>query len=475
MTKKRIKDIRTKIIATIGPSCSNSKTLQKMIDSGVSCFRVNLSHGTTEQKAQLFDLIKTVKLSTGHRPAILADLAGPKIRVANLKAPLDIKKGDSIKISNEIAGDNTVLVSKNIKFQGVKKGARILIDDGRVALEVTVRLSDSTLSCLAIEDGVIESKKGVNFPGVELDLPVLTEQDKEDLSLALEKGADWIALSFVRLPSDFKFIKNMVQSMGHSTPIIAKIEQWEAVENLNSIVEKFDAVMVARGDLGVEMPIEKVPLIQNKVVQIARSLGKPVIIATQILDSMTNRPVPTRAEVSDIANSILDGADALMVTGETAVGKHPNKVIRVLKKVIKETERLTINQKHNDLENENQIGTSQAISHAACSVARDQRIKILVTMTHTGSTSRMTSRYRPSAKIIAMTPIKKTCRQLLIVWGVHPILVQEYISSDDIPNIVDNEISNYGLLEKGEKYVVTGGVPVGVPGTTNYLSVLTKN
>ena len=475
MTKKRIKDIRTKIIATVGPSCSNSKILQKLIDSGVSCFRVNLSHGTSAQKAQLFDLIKTVKLSTGHRPAILADLAGPKIRVANLKVPLEIKKGDLIKISNEIAGDNTVLVSKNVKFQGVKKGARILIDDGRIALEVTARLSDSTLSCIAIEDGVVQSKKGVNFPGVELDLPILTKQDEEDLSLALGKGADWIALSFVRLPSDSKFIKNMVQAMGYSTPIIAKIEQWEAVKNLNSIVENFDAVMVARGDLGVEMPIEKVPLIQNMVVQIARSLGKPVIIATQILDSMTNRPVPTRAEVSDIANSILDGADALMVTGETAVGKHPNKVIRVLKKVIKETERLAINQRQSDLKNENQIGTSQAIGHAACSVARDQRIKILVTMTHTGSTSRMTSRYRPSAKIIAMTPFKKTCRQLLIVWGVHPILVQKYTSSDDIPNIVDKEISTYGLLEKGEKYVVTGGVPVGVPGTTNYLSVLTKN
>ena len=475
MMKKKIKDIRTKIIATVGPSCSNSETLQKMVDSGVSCFRVNLSHGTTEQKVKFFDLINTVRLSTGHRPAILADLAGPKIRVDNLNTPLEIKKGDRIKISNEIIGEKIIPVSKNIKFQKVNKGAKILIDDGKINLEVINRISDATLSCVAVEDGIIESKKGVNFPGVRLDLPTLTVQDKEDLRLALEKGADWIALSFVRLPSDFECIIRIIKEMGYTAPIIAKIEQWEAVENLNSIIEIFDAVMVARGDLGVEMPIEKVPLIQNEVVRIARSLGKPVIIATQILDSMTTRPIPTRAEVSDIANSILDGADALMVTGETAIGNHPNKVIKVLKKVIKETERSrSSSQNYNESENENQIGTSQAISHAACSVARDQRINVLVTMTHTGSTARMASRYRPTAKIIAMTPFKKTCRQLLIVWGVHPILVQEYMSSDDIPNIVDNEVSNFDLLEEGEKYVVTGGVPVGVPGTTNYLSVLTK-
>lgn len=475
MVKKKIKDIRTKIIATVGPSCSTSKRLQKLVDAGVSCFRVNLSHGTIEEKINFFDLIKSIRLSTGHRPAILADLAGPKIRVNKLDKPLKIKQGETVQISNEMIGDKVIPVSKNIKFQKVNKGAKILIDDGKVSLEVINHISDTILTCVATEDGMIESKKGVNFPGIGLDLPILTDQDLEDLRLSLEKGADWIALSFVRRPSDYKFIQKIVEQMGYTIPIMAKIEQWEAVENLGEIIEKFDAVMVARGDLGVEMPLEKVPLIQNEVVRAARLLGKPVVIATQILDSMTKRPIPTRAEVSDIANSILDGADALMVTGETAVGKHPKKVIRVLKKVIKETEAFVGKQNQYDFKDESQLDTSQAISNAACSVARVQRINILVTMTHTGSTARMTSRYRPTAKIIAMTPFKKTCRQLLIVWGVHPILVQEYFSSDEIPDIVDNEISNYGLLEKGEKYVITGGVPVGVPGTTNYLSVLRKN
>ena len=475
MAKKRIKDIRTKIIATVGPSCSTVKRLQKLVNSGVSCFRVNLSHGTREEKINFFDVIKNVKLSTGHRPAILADLAGPKIRVDTLNKPLAIKKGDSVKISNENIGDNIVPVSKNIKFHKVNKGAKILIDDGKISLEVISHISDSTLSCIAMEDGIIESKKGVNFPGVGLDLPVLTEQDINDLRLSLEKGADWIALSFVRWPSDYNFINTIIDEMGYKIPVMAKIEQWEAVENLNDIIDTFDAVMVARGDLGVEMPIEQVPIIQNRIVKIARATGKPVVIATQILDSMTERPVPTRAEVSDIANSILDGADALMVTGETAVGNHPKKVIKVLKKVIKETEASVSNQIQYNIKDNNQLGTSQAISHAACSVALDQRINILVTMTHTGSTARMASRYRPAAKIIAMTPFRKICRQLLIVWGVHPILVQEYFSSDEIPAIVDNKISDYGLLEKGEKYVITGGVPVGVPGTTNYLSVLRKN
>ena len=209
--KKKIKDIRTKIIATVGPSCSNSETLQKMVDSGVSCFRVNLSHGTREQKVKFFDLINTVRLSTGHRPAILADLAGPKIRVDNLDTPLEIKKGDRIKISNEIIGEKIIPVSKNIKFQKVNKGAKILIDDGKINLEVINRISYATLSCVAVEDGIIESKKGVNFPGVGLDLPTLTVQDKEDLRLALEKGADWIALSFVRLPSDFECIRRITK------------------------------------------------------------------------------------------------------------------------------------------------------------------------------------------------------------------------------------------------------------------------
>ncbi|MBT4555220.1 MAG: pyruvate kinase, partial [Candidatus Marinimicrobia bacterium] len=246
----------------------------------------------------------------------------------------------------------------------------------------------------------------------------------------------------------------------------------EAVQNIDGIIDAFDAVMVARGDLGVEVPLEQVPLIQKNVIEKASLAGKPVIIATQILDSMTERPVPTRAEVSDIANAILDGADALMVTGETAMGDFPEKVIDVLTRVIGEIESAINYRDFAVSRGQNRLNTAKAISHAACTVARDQEIKILITMTHSGSTARMTSRYRPAARIIAMTPKEKTCRQLSIVWGVTPFLIREYTSSDEIADVANEILTRENLLSDGEKYVITGGVPVGIPGTTNYLSVL---
>tara|TARA_B100001250_G_scaffold177329_2_gene152381 strand:- start:328 stop:1734 length:1407 start_codon:yes stop_codon:yes gene_type:complete len=463
---------RTKIIATVGPACANKKMLQKLIDRGVVCFRINLSHGSDEEKAIYFDLIKSLKTPSGLRPTILADLAGPKIRVKNLENPILITKGDKIELSNEKKGDKTIPVSSGVRFQKVNSGAKILIDDGRVSLKVVEHITDQTLACEALEDGVIENRKGVNFPEIALDVPVLTEQDEKDLLLSLEKEADWIALSFVRSPSDYSLISSKIKEAGHKTPVMAKIEKWEAVQNLDAIIESFDAVMVARGDLGVELPIAKVPLVQMDVIEKAHQVGKPVVVATQILDSMTERPVPTRAEVSDIANSILDGADALMVTGETAIGKHPKKVIKVLQGVIKETESAINYQNNIEMSASETINTAKAISQAACSVARHQSIKTLVTMTHSGSTARMAARYRPAARIVAMTPFKKICRQLAIVWGVSPILVDEYESADEIPTIANRVLKEKGFIEVDEKFVITGGVPVGVPGTTNYLSVL---
>ena len=464
--------MKTKIIATVGPSCFSKEKIRSLIESGVTCFRVNLSHGTKSQKSKCFDLIRSSRLKSGIRPTLLADLAGPKIRVRRLESSISIKKGDIVYISSEKIAKNVIPISGGIKFQKVKKGARVLIDDGKISLEVEKSISNKTLSCRALFDGVVEQRKGINFPGIQLDLPSLTDQDKEDLQLALTKGADWIALSFVRSSSDYVLLKNEIKKHGYNTPIIAKIEKWEAVKAMNDIIDTFDAVMVARGDLGVELPLEQVPGIQKKVIKRAIKSGKPVILATQILDSMTKRPFPTRAEVSDIANAILDGADALMVTGETAVGKHPIKVIKVLSRVIHETEQ-NINYKNfiKDI-SKKKLNTAQAISHAACSVASKQRINKIITMTHSGSTARMVSRYRPAAKIFAMTPFKETCRQLGIVWGVSPLLVKNYNTSDDIPLIANAVLMENKTLRKNEKYVITGGVPVGVPGTTNYLSVL---
>lgn len=466
-----MKTQKTKIIATVGPSCSTQPVLQSLVNAGVDCFRVNLSHGTMEEKGNFFDLVKSVKTKTGERPAILADLSGPKIRVNGLKDIINLSKGDIVKISNEEKGEGVIPVSNVVRFQSVNQGAKILINDGLVTLKVKEHVSNRTLICETLISGKVEDRKGVNFPGIDLDVPPLTKQDELDLKLSLEKGADWIALSFVRSASDYDLVKAKVKEQGFLTPIMAKIEKWEAVVNLDSIINTFDAVMVARGDLGVELPLERVPLIQKDVIAKASQASKPVIIATQILDSMTERPVPTRAEVSDIANAILDGADSLMVTGETAAGKHPEKVIKVLNRVIKETES-SIDYKEFYIEPDSQnIDTAQAISHAACSVAQDQGIKILVTMTHSGSTARMAARYRPNARIIAMTPKKTTCRQLSIVWGVSSILVDKYSSSNEIPDLANKVLKSKKLLKKNEKYVITGGVPVGIAGTTNFLSV----
>ena len=462
---------RTKIIATVGPSCSTLEIVQSLVDQGVNCFRVNLSHGTAEDKQSYFDLIKSTHLPSGGRPAILGDLAGPKIRVSGLESDYELKEGDVVTISNEEMGKNIIPVSKGVKFQKVDAGAQILINDGRIALEVIKYISSSTLECQTIIPGTVENRKGVNFPGVALDVPSLTEQDEKDLELALKNGADWIALSFVRSPHDYDLVRSRIRDFGFAVPIMAKIEKWEAVQNLDGIIDAFDAVMVARGDLGVELPLERVPLIQKEVIDKARKAGKPVIIATQILDSMTDRPIPTRAEVSDIANAILDGADALMVTGETAMGKFPERVIKVLTRVIEETESSINYQDYYIARGKKHLNTAQAISHAACSVAYDQNIEILITMTHSGSTARMVSRYRPAARIIAMTPIEEISRQLLIVWGITPIVINEYNSSGEIQDVANAVLSREEILKKGEKYVITGGVPVGVPGTTNYLSV----
>lgn len=463
---------RTKIIATIGPSCSSQKRIKELVEAGVNCFRINLSHGTFEEKKSFFDLIKSIKTSSGLRPTILADLAGPKIRVSGLGDNLDLKEGDEIMISNDQKGENVIPVSEGVKFQKVEDGAKILINDGLISLEVIKQISKGSLICKTIIPGIVENRKGVNFPGIALDIPTLTDQDKEDLELSLKNGADWIALSFVRSAKDFNIVRSKIKKLGYNVPIMAKIEKWEAVKSMDKIIETFDAVMVARGDLGVEVPGEKVPIIQKQIIEKAGQAGKPVVIATQLLDSMIERPVPTRAEISDIANSIIDGADTLMVTGETAIGKHPIKVIKVLIKVMKETEK-SIDYKNYFISKDHKIlNTAKAISHAACSVAQDQGIKTLVTMTHSGSTARMVARYRPESRIIAMTPFKFIARQLEIIWGVRAFVVSAYDSSDEIPEVAKNVLIKEGVVPNGDKFVMTGGVPVGITGTTNYLSVI---
>ena len=462
---------KTKILATIGPACTNKNILEQMVKSGVNAFRVNMSHGSIEEKKSLFTEIKKLGSGSHSYPTIIADLAGPKIRIKNVKENLKLNQNDKIIISNtNDINDETITVSSGFTFGKVSKGAKILINDGRVQLEVLKKISPHSIQVKTLVGGNIENGKGVNFPGIGIDMPPLTEQDFIDLSLAIDEGADWIALSFVRSPRDKESVDLILKDKKATIPVIAKIEKWEALENLDKIIDTFDGVMVARGDLGVEIPQEQVPLIQKKIISAANKAGKPVIIATQLLETMIKSPTPTRAEISDIANAIFDGTDALLVTGETAIGKFPQKVIEVLNKVIIETERtIDFNNMLQPIGHEHY--TADAISHATCQIANDMNIGIILSLTHSGSTARMIARYKPSADIIALTPVEKTYRQLSIIWGVTPKMIKEYSNSDDIPTVSAKFINDNNLLVSGDRYVVTGGVPVGVAGTTNYLFV----
>ncbi len=461
---------RTKIIATVGPACSDLYTLRKMVSSGVNAFRVNMSHGTQRDKKTIIQTIKQLKTKSGERPCILVDIAGPKIRVRAVAEGFTARENQKILISSASKTDGkTIGVTLGIKYSQVKKGTGIKINDGRIVLKVNKKISPTTLECIVVRGGRIEIGKGVNFPRIMLKLPVLTEQDRKDLRMAVREKVDWIALSFVRSVQDKQVIDAALKEARGRIPVIAKIEKWEAVQSSADIIDAFDAVMVARGDLGVETPPEQVPLSQKKIIQEANARGKPVIIATQMLESMIKNPEPTRAEVSDIANAIFDGADALLVTGETAIGAHPVAVVETLKKVILETEK-TINF-HDVRQPIGRQTTADAISHATCQVAQDLGADCIVTMTHSGSTARMISRYRPQEKTVALTPVPATCRQLLIVWGITPYRIKKYNSTRDIAAVVKATLIDKKLIHPGKRYVVTGGVPVGQPGTTNYLTI----
>ena len=462
----------TKIIATVGPSCDNKEVLQSMIDSGVNTFRLNMSHGDEKSKRKLYDLIKSLKTKTGKRPAILTDLAGPKIRIVGLKEELVINENESIIVSNEPHfKEDHLKVTGGIHFSNMLSGAEVLIDDGRIKLEVSEVISKHTLKCKTVIGGEISNRKGVNFPAVKLETPSLTQEDIIDLKMALEQGADWIALSFVREANNILDVHKVMDEYGKRIPVMAKIEKWESLENLEEITNAFDGIMVARGDLGVETPASKVPLAQKKIVDLASTMGKPVVIATQLLESMIDSKTPTRAEVSDIANAIFDGVDALLVTGETAIGKYPVDVIKILKQVIFETESATKFSDH--LLSEKLNKTSDAISHAVCEIATNLNISIIMTMTHSGSTARMISKYRPKATIFALTPFNEIVRQLQLIWGVIPIKVDNYDSVEIIPELCTKVLKELGNTKTGDKFVITGGVPMGIKGTTNYLSVQT--
>ncbi|MDP6033227.1 MAG: pyruvate kinase, partial [Candidatus Marinimicrobia bacterium] len=397
---------------------------------------------------------------------------GPKIRITDVMPNFILDAGQIVTITNEKdADDNHICVTKDVGFTNITMGAAILINDGRIRLEVIDAISKNAIKCKTEIGGLVEPGKGVNFPGITLNVPTLTNQDKVDLKIALDEGADWIALSFVRSANDVKEVHAIMDEAGKRLPVMAKIEKWEAIKDVNAIAESFDGIMVARGDLGVEIPAEQVPIAQKQMIDVSRSLGKPIVIATQLLESMIDSLTPTRAEVSDIANAVFDGVDALMVTGETAMGKYPVEVIQILNRVIGESEQgLPSQQKFLP---EMVTKTADAISHAVCEIAIDLNINVVMTMTHSGSTALMIARYRPKTNLLALTPFAHIIRRLQLVWGVVPIKVDKYDNVDEVPDVCKAVLEKIKLIEKGERFIITGGVPMGVAGTTNYLSVQT--
>ena len=461
---------KTKTVVTIGPASAASETLRQLMAAGMDVARINSSHASLEEMTDLVQRLREVEKQAGSMLCILLDLSGPKIRVDNIPPEgTMLTDGDEFTLGSDSKAD--VRIRPQIGFQVVEDHARVMLDDGRIELQVLARESSSRLRVRVTFGGKLRANKGVNFPGVALAVPSLTSADKEFLRHGLALGVDWVALSFVRSPDDRKPIDAIFSAAGKQLPVMAKIEKPEAVARLKEIVQAFDGIMVARGDLGVEMPLEEVPHIQKKIIRACNSVGKPVVTATQLLDSMISSPAPTRAEVNDVANAIYDGTDALMLSNETAVGSYPVKVVQTLSTIALATERETAGTMGRRRVDYSLLGVGASISHAASTIAREREIPVVVTMTHSGNTARHVARYRPKSRIVALSPHLSTCRQLQLSWGVTPVHVKSYGSTDEMLAESEKLLLVKGFVRPGEYFVLTAGVPIGQSGTTNLLKV----
>lgn len=466
---------RTKIVATVGPGCANSETLRQMILAGANTFRLNFSHGDHDVHQRSIRLIRQVENELNQPIGILQDLQGPKIRLGKFPCgSIELQEGDRyILTSREVECNQEIgCISYENLAEEVPLNARILIDDGRVEMVVKeIDLEKKDLHCQVVVGGFLSSNKGVNFPNVYLSVKALTDKDKKDLMFGLDQRVDWVALSFVRNPQDVLEIKDLISSAGKSTPVIAKIEKHEAIEQMEEILSLCDGVMVARGDLGVELPAEDVPILQKRLIRTANRLGIPIITATQMLDSMANSPSPTRAEVSDVANAILDGTDAVMLSNETAVGKYPVQAVATMAKIARriEEERENIIAPHNDDFDNESIST--AIAAAVSQIAKKLGASAIMTLTKTGATARNVSKFRPRTPIFAITPHVSVSRQLQLVWGVKPLLLLDLPGLRQVFQAAINVAREKGFLHDGNLVVMTAGTLQGVAGSTDLIKV----
>jgi pyruvate kinase len=463
---------RTKIVATIGPATESPEVLRQLIEAGATTFRLNFSHGDHSEHATRIATIRAVAHELGVHIGILQDLQGPKIRLGRFAGgPITLAKGDGFSLtSREVSCNQQIAtVTYDRLADEVTAGSRILLDDGRVEMVVeAVDQSAQTLHCRVSVGGVLSNNKGVNFPDVQLSIRALTDKDRTDLAFGLQQGVDWVALSFVRNPSDMREIRELIRSHGHSTPVVAKIEKFEAIDSIDAILPLCDGVMVARGDLGVEMPAEEVPLLQKELIRKANSLGIPIITATQMLDSMASCPRPTRAEVSDVANAILDGTDAVMLSNETAVGDYPVEAVATMAQIARRIER---DYPQRVLDSHMATTIPNAICQAVSSIARQLNAAAILPLTKSGSTARNVSKFRPSTPILAITHEVQVARQLQLVWGVNPLLVAEQVNTGSTFNVAMGVAQNLGLLHEGDLVVQTQGTLENVSGSTDLVRV----
>lgn len=465
---------RTKIVCTVGPACDSPSMLEELINAGMHVARLNFSHGTLSDHE---DNIKNIRLISSRlkKPvAIIQDLSGPKIRIGTLyQESISLKAGDQFTLTNKVIEGNekTASVTYPLLPDYVFAGDPILLCDGEIELKVISR-DNTDIVCQVIVGGILTARKGINIPTRSLPIPSLTEKDKRDLEFGIEHDVDYVALSFVKNVDDILQLKELIRQKNKDIPVIAKIEKHEALDHLEDIINAADAIMVARGDLGVEIPLERIPLVQKKIIRIANRYCKPVITATQMLESMVNSYRPTRAEVTDVANAIIDGSDAVMLSEETAKGRYPVESVRMLSKIAGEVEPGLVRKNNFEgLQTLSTVTIPDAISSATCQVADDLNIKAIITCTQTGNTARFVSKRRPKQLILAVTPSLNTYRRLALVWGVIPMLTEPIQNTDDMMKKSIETAKEAGYIAEKEMVVITGGVPVWKPGSTNLLRV----
>ena len=463
-------DRRTKIVCTLGPAVASKDAIVGLVRDGMDVARLNFSHGDYPDHEQNYRWVREATDETGHAVGILADLQGPKIRLGRFEGDGKTywETGETVRITVDDVEGTHDRVSTTYKqlAQDAKPGDRLLVDDGKVGL-VCTEVDGNDVVCRVTEGGPVSNNKGVSLPGMDISVPALSEKDKEDLRFALRLGVDIIALSFVRSPADVELVHEIMDEVGRRVPVVAKLEKPEAVDALESVILAFDAVMVARGDLGVEIPLEQVPAVQKRVIQIARENAKPVIVATQMLDSMIENSRPTRAEASDVANAVLDGADAVMLSGETSVGVDPHNVVRTMSRIVRSAETM------GNVPPLNHIPRTKrgVVSYSANDIADRLNARAIVTFTTSGDTARRVARLHPELPLLVFTPVQQVRSQLAMTWGAETFLCEHVQSTDDMIKVVDRQLLSMEQYNEGDTMVVVAGTPPGVAGTTNTILV----